>query len=104
MGSELHLFIIWNRALAKAGTILEDMRSNFEIRRVFVMHWSEKHFSDNMSRFYGQKLPRDSFKETHCGRGPFLLVVVRDNDPRYGLRETSRSMIEILRAPADGSR
>ncbi|HYR83370.1 MAG TPA: hypothetical protein VE422_04750 [Terriglobia bacterium] len=95
MGSELHLFIIWNRALAKAGTILEDMRSNFEIRRVFEMHWSEKHFSDNMSRFYGQKLPRDSFKETHCGRGPFLLVVVRDNDPRYGLRETSRGPLEV---------
>ena len=89
MASELHLFIIWDNARDRASEILDDMRTTFEIRRVFDVQWSDKHFSDNMSRFYGRKLPDRSEKEMHCGRGPFLLVIVRDNSPRHGVRDTS---------------
>ena len=90
MAPELHLFILWQNALEKANAIITDMQSRFTIRRVFAVHWSEQHFSNNMSRFYGQKLPRDSFKEVHCGRGPFLAVLLIDEQPNYELRETSR--------------
>ena len=57
MAPELHLFILWQNALEKANAIVADMQSRFTIRRVFAVHWSEQHFSSNMSRFYGQKLP-----------------------------------------------
>jgi hypothetical protein len=78
---ELHLFVIWNKALHSAVDIVEDMKTRFTVMRVCAVHWSEGHFSDNMSRFYGQKLPRDSFKEAHCGRGPFLAILVVDGTP-----------------------
>ena len=90
MAAELHLFIIWQNARNQSDVILDDLKRHFEIRRVYELQWSEAHFSSNISRFYGQKLPRDSYKETHCGRGPFLLIVVRDNAPHYELRATSR--------------
>src|SRR5215467_15654688 len=92
---ELHLFIIWHHALNHARTIIEDMRARFTIQRVYSVNWSETHFSSNMSRFYGQKLPRDSFKEKHCGRGPFLAVLLLDEQPRYELRSTSRGVQNV---------
>src|SRR5580765_6870092 len=88
--SELHLFILWHNALDKANAIVEDMKTRFTIRRVIAMHWSDQNFSNNLSRFYGQKLPRDSYKEVHCGRGPFIAVLVTDHNPRYEVRQTSR--------------
>jgi hypothetical protein len=88
--AELHLFILWNKALDKAGEILTDMQRRFTIHRLYETHWSEKHFSSNLSRFYGQKLPPNSGKEQHCGRGPFLAALVIDREPQYEMRNTSR--------------
>ena len=92
---ELHLFILWNHALAKTAEILEDLKGRFTVHRVYEMRWSDARFSDNMSRFYGQKLPRNSAKETHCGRGPFLAVVAIDEAPEYAERETSRGPLAV---------
>ena len=87
---ELHLYIVWHNALGQAATILADLNTVFDVRRVYAIDWSDEHFSQNMSRFYGQKLPRDSFKEAHVGRGPFLAVLAVDREPTYELRVTSR--------------
>lgn len=92
---ELHLFIIWEHARIKEREILESLNGHFNILGVYEVKWSDSKFSENLSRFYGSKLPRGSFKERHCGKGPFLLVVLEDRNPVYMERATSRG-IEIV--------
>jgi hypothetical protein len=89
---ELHLFIVWENAVGKQKEILEDIDLNFEIVNVYQVTWTNKNFSTNLSRFYGQKLPRGSGKERHCGTGPFTLIVVRDYSPKYQDRVTSQGI------------
>lgn len=90
MKEELHLFIIWEHARNKEKEILEDIKNNFEIMKIYEVEWSKDKFSNNLSRFYGTNLPKDSAKEVHCGNGKFLLVVVKVNNPIYENRNTSK--------------
>ncbi|WP_062532641.1 hypothetical protein [Jeotgalibaca dankookensis] len=87
---ELNLFIIWEKARYKQNEILNDMQNRFKIINVYEVEWSEEYFSQNMTRFYGQKLPKGSHKEKHCGRGSFILIVFLDEKPKYLERPTSR--------------
>src|SRR5215831_18313239 len=87
---ELHLFIIWNKAIPHAAEIIENMRADFTLLRVFAVHWSDKHFSSNLSRLYCQKEPGDPYREEHYGRGPFLAIVLADEEPDYEFRDTPR--------------
>ena len=88
--SEYHLFILWEKARVLEQRILDDIRLHFSIISTFEIEWSKEHVSDNFSRFYGTNLPPNSGKEQHCGSGPFLLIVVRDDNPHYDYRDTSR--------------
>jgi len=88
MKPEIHLFIIWQKANSKKNKIIVDLKKKFEIIDIYEMHWSSIHFSKNISRFYGEKLPKGSYKERHCGTGPFTVVIVRDPNPIYGNRTT----------------
>jgi hypothetical protein len=88
--SELHLFIIWEKATYKQAAILADLQQNFRVLAVYKMIWSPHHFSANLSRFYGQKLLDGLKKERHCGRGPFTLAIFEDEQPTYKARATSR--------------
>ncbi len=88
--AEIHLFIIWEHARPSERRILEDISKNFDILRKYEISWSEKHFPQNLSRFYGSNLPPNSRKEQHCGTGPFLAVVVEDKAPKYHVRTTSK--------------
>lgn len=90
MKEELHLFIIWENARIKEKEILEDINKNLEIIKVYEVEWSKEKFSNNLSRFYGTNLPKDSAKEVHCGNGKFLLVIVKVNNPIYENRNTSK--------------
>ena len=87
---ELHLFIIWENALDKKNIILKDIEKNFKIVKKYMVKWSEDKFSENLSRFYGTSLPQGSGKEQHCGTGPFMLIIVKDTNPIYETRSTSR--------------
>ena len=87
---EEHLLIVWEAGRSQEARILEDLRARFEILAVCEMRWSADLLSDNFTRFYGQKLPPRSFKEQHCGGGPFLVVILRDPAPRYENRTTSK--------------
>lgn len=75
--------------------MLNELSSNFQILEVIDVRWSKEHFSRNLSRFYGQKLPDGSHKERHCGTGDFLIVIVLDCKPRYGSRETSKGCATV---------
>lgn len=101
MKPELNLFIIWPKARYLENKILHDIEQRFEVIDVCEITWSEKNYSSNLTRFYGVKLPRNSHKERHCGRGPFLLIVVRDLNPIYDSRQTSKGIKSVSITPFD---
>jgi len=87
---ELHLFIIWKNAECEKQRIIDDISKRFDIYTIYEVQWSEARFSENMSRFYGQKLPPNSSKELHCGVGLFTVVVLSDANPKYEVRNTTQ--------------
>lgn len=87
---EIHLFIIWSKALDKEHEIVSDIKEKFKILCSYKVSWSRERFPENLTRFYGQNLPKDSHKEKHCGNDTFSCIVVRDNSPAYKLRKTSK--------------
>lgn len=93
--SEIHLFIIWENALYKFHDILEDIQKKFTVKEIITLKWSDEKFSENISRFYSQFLPKGSHKEEHCGRGKFSCIIVEDSTPLYLERNTSRG-VEIV--------
>jgi SAM-dependent methyltransferase len=95
MHSEIHLFIVWHNGFECLDHILMDLTSKFRIVRHFQVFWSENNFSSNMTRFYGEHLPSGSFKELHCGRGPFDAIIVEDVSPVYEKRKTSRGIERV---------
>ncbi|RUS46470.1 hypothetical protein [Cohnella sp. AR92] len=90
MTPELHLFIVWERAAPFVQPIMNDILTKFTVKKAFQIHWTPSYFPHNLSRFYGQQLPPGSEKELHCGNGPFFCIIVADEQPVYGLRQTSR--------------
>jgi len=95
MSRELHLFILWSRAHPERSRIIHDISEKFEIIEISNIKWDGDNFSRNISRFYGTKLPTGSFKEVECGTGQITLVVVIDNQPVYGDRDTSRGVKRV---------
>jgi hypothetical protein len=87
---EIHLFIIWSEGIHKKKDILDDIKSNFAICKIYNTKWSKEHFSNNLSRLYGEKLPKNSHKEKHCGIDTFCCIVVKDENPTYEIRETTK--------------
>lgn len=87
--AEVHLFMIWEKAQNKEEEILKDIKNSFQIIKTYKIKWSEKYFSENLSRFYGTNLPDGSHKEEHCGKGPFTLITILDENPKYEERDTS---------------
>jgi hypothetical protein len=77
------VFLLWSRARPREREILADIASRFDLLSVIELAWTRRHFSENLTRFYGQKLPSGSQKQRHCGTGAFLVVVVRDTAPEY---------------------
>lgn len=93
--SELHLFILWERARYQQDKILADIREHFSIVKLYEISWTPELVSSNLTRFYGENLPSHSDKEQECGTGPFLLVIVRDEKPNYEYRETSHGKEKV---------
>ncbi len=93
--SEIHLFIIWAKAEKHREIILGDIRSRFEVLGVHRVAWRKDHFSENLTRFYGENLPKNSGKIRICGDDPFTLVVIRDKSPLYRKRKTSKGIKEV---------
>ena len=90
MTSETHIVLVWEKGLNKLDSILYDLKNDFQILEVAKINWSDKLFSNNLSRFYGEKLSDGSFKEKHCGRGAFVATIIKQDNPIYEYRTTSR--------------
>jgi len=93
--SEVHLFLLWEKARVYERKILNYIESNFNIINVTEITWSEKYFSSNLSRFYGENMPKGCHKEVHCGNGPMLAIIVEDANPQYNVRLTSKGNQEV---------
>ena len=87
--SENGLFLLWQNARDKEAEIMEDIRRNFIILDITEIQWTDSAFPRNLQRFYGEKLIDYNDKESHIGKGSFLLIVVRDDNPKYDIRKTS---------------
>ena len=83
---ELHLFVLWEKARRAEARILADLA-----REMPVVWQGEMAFRGDAAAayeaFYGVRRPVDgALKVRKCGGGRFRVVVVRDDDPRYGQR------------------
>ena len=83
MDNNLHLFIIWDQSRNKSEEIINDIKSNFVIKEIFEIFWNNENFQNNLIRFYGNSLPNPKKKTLLCGTGPFLLIIVQDNNPHF---------------------
>ena len=95
---ELHLFVVWSRAMQLADKMLADMARHLEIvwRREFPIEGRARDF---YRRFYSHMRLDGRRKEKSCGKGPYMLVVVRDHAPAHvklpnGI-EANRTMLEL---------
>lgn len=87
---ELHLMIVWEYGRVAEKKILADLYDNYQVLGEYQVNWDKDCFSDNLTRFYAQNLPKNSGKERHCGAGEFLLITFIDANPIYECVVTSR--------------
>lgn len=83
MNEQLYLFIIWEKSRCKTDLIIDDIKTRFVIREIFEIKWSKEYFLNNLIRFYGNSLPDVKKKALLSGTGPFLLIVIEDQNPNF---------------------
>ena len=81
MSSEYNIFLLWSTARHKDEEVKQAISEKFEIVKSFEILWSPKLFTQNLSRFYGKKLPSAKSKLKLCGTGSFLVHIVKDKNP-----------------------
>lgn len=86
---EAHLFILWNNGQVLRDKIISSISSHFCIEHIIDVEWDAKLFDQNLRRFYGQNLPKNSNKCKECGIGPFTAIIVCDMHPVYAPRRTT---------------
>ena len=77
----LHVFLIWENGRKQEDKIINDIASKYDIKQVFSVNWPKAEFANNLSRFYGKRLPTGCKKEKECGTGEFTLILCVDNNP-----------------------
>lgn len=94
MMSETHVVVLWEFARAKEREIVEEISRSLDVVASLDLSWPIDPV-EGFKRFYGAKLKTSKGKVESCGGGPFRLIVVRDLDPQYGMRETSRGVERV---------
>ena len=83
MTGELQLLVLWPRARGAEARILADIPKHVEIVWKGELRFPEGDMALAYRRFYGPALPDARRKLATCGKGPFLVIVVRDPRPDY---------------------
>lgn len=90
--------VLWANALDQKNFILKDLESQFEIYKIFHVHWDKESFLDNYTVFYAHSQKHLTYtqyrnllkgKLAHCGDGDFIAIVFRDDSPIFETRKTS---------------
>ena len=68
---------------------MDYLERNFQVLGTTEIIWDKESFADNLSAFYGEKLPKGCHKEKEVGKGPFLLVYILDKNPLYKIRRVN---------------
>lgn len=96
MKSEVHLFIVWEKARFVQEKILGDIAEHFTILKQYEFTWTPKFVSSNIVRFCGTRLGNNlQYKIDSCGVGEFLVVIVRDDNPVYENRKTFHGYADV---------
>ena len=101
-----HDFIIWSNATTIKDVVVEDLRSCFDLYRIFKFHWEKNDFINNLTTFYSHSQSHLSERQyyqllidkiKHCGDGDFYVIVVEDKNPIMEYRATSsgNSLVNI---------
>lgn len=93
--SETHLFILWPNGRQKEKEVMEIVKKNFQILKLYEILWSQDKILDNYTSFYGFDHSQNYNIINERGGGHFLLMIVRDNNPKYENRMTSKGMVPV---------
>lgn len=102
--SVVHLMIIWSKAQSYKDYILDDLRKDFEILKIFRCQWDKDKFLDNFFVFYSHSQShreRNNYrrllenKVNVCGDGEFTAIILRDDHPLFEERETSGGVRKV---------
>jgi hypothetical protein len=86
---EQHVIVLWSGCDA-VDKIREDVRTRFTVVDQWRQEWPG--FVGELSRFYDTDA---TAKAEQCGTGAFTVLVVRDDTPAYGERETTRGTRQV---------
>lgn len=82
--SERFLFVIWDKARKFDAQFINLLSSKFKVIDTYEVSWPRRFFTANLAAFYGWK---GWFcwwnKARKCGRGPFLVIIVEDANPKW---------------------
>lgn len=102
MPGEIHVVVLWPRAVEHADAIFADLRERFRMLEVVRIEWEPSAFARCLSRFYEDStMAFGSTKQEHVGTGAFLLAVVEDEGPSYERRRTTRGRAVVHAAMFD---
>jgi hypothetical protein len=87
--SEYHIIILWSKGFDYIKDVKLEAEKVFSIKSHLKVKWGVDKFDSYLSRFYGDSLKRVSEKSKVCGNETFDLLVVTDENPLFGIRETS---------------
>ena len=82
MSNNINVFVLWANGRHKETEILSVIQERFEILQTYEIIWNSKYFTQNLSRFYGKKLPCAYRKKKLCGTGSFLVICINDPLPQ----------------------
>ncbi len=88
--------IVWSNA-PKQAEIVDDLARRFTLVALLRVEWTQAHWTSNLARLYGDRLPSAVEKAARCGTQPFLLAVVGDPAPAYRYRRTRRGLERVNR-------
>ena len=87
MTGELQLLVLWPRARGAEARILADIPRHVEVVWKGELRFPGEDMALAYRRFYGPALPDARRKLATCGKGAFLVIVVRDPRPEYALAD-----------------
>lgn len=66
----LQIFVIWENGRTLENKIMQDIAAKYDILQTFTISWPAAEFAQNLSRFYGKKIPPAAKKKKNAAPAP----------------------------------